>query len=379
MDSKPVVIGRWGIFLSLLLVFLLGGGLMALVAIADGREAKSAAPPMPMALGANAANTPAIQGALSVGFASIVKPALPAVVNISSTKVTRTSDMGSNPFFSNPFFRQFFGDDLFRGFHMPRNQREKSLGSGVVVSPDGYILTNNHVVDGATDIQVFLNDKREFKARVIGRDPRTDIAVLKINATGLPVLPLGDSSKMQVGDVVLAIGDPFCVGETVTMGIVSATGRGHLDIEDYEDFIQTDAAINPGNSGGALMNSRGELIGINTAIISGGGGNQGVGFAIPINMANKVMQQIRTHGKVIRGYLGVTIQDVTSELQKAFGLRQTTGALVGDVSPNGPAARAGITKGDVILSLDGQSVADANSFKLRVGEIAPGSHATLRI
>jgi len=229
-------------------------------------------------------------------FAPIVKKVLPEVVNISSTKVVKASNdlSGQMPegMPMDPFFRQFFGDNGDHSghhFNAPRNDREQGLGSGVIVSPNGYILTNNHVVEGATEIQVTTSDKHEYKARVVGTDPRTDIAVLKIDATNLPAITIGDSSKMQVGDIVLAIGDPFGVGETVTSGIVSAKGRTNLGIEDYEDFIQTDAPINPGNSGGALVNDRGELIGINTAILShGSGGNQGVGFAVPVNLAGSI-------------------------------------------------------------------------------------------
>ena len=210
--------------------------------------------------------------ASGIGYASILKPALSAVVNISSSRIVKTPGGGEpfGPFFNDPFFRQFFGDQFFHGNQMPREQREQSLGSGVIVSPDGYILTNNHVIEGANEIKVFLPDKREFKGKVVGSDPKTDVAVVRIEAKNLPTLTIGDSSKIQVGDLAFAIGDPFGVGETATMGIVSATGRNGLDIEDYEDFIQTDAAINPGNSGGALVNARGELIGINTAIITGG-------------------------------------------------------------------------------------------------------------
>ena len=213
------------------------------------------------------------------GFAPVLKPDLPAVVSITSDRIVKTPQ---SPFFNDPFFQQFFGGQ-FPG--PPQQQRERGLGSGVIISSDGYILTNNHVVDKGIDIKVMLADKRQFPGKVIGTDPKTDIAVVKIAASGLPTIRLGDSSKLQVGDYAFAIGNPFGVGETATMGIISATGRNGLSIEDYEDFIQTDAAINPGNSGGALLNSRGELIGINTAILSGGGGNQGIGFAIPINMA----------------------------------------------------------------------------------------------
>ena len=263
------------------------------------------------------------------------------------------------------------------------SRRSTASGSGVIVSPDGYILTNNHVVDDATDIEVVLKDKRQLKAKVVGTDPRTDIAVLKIPATGLTSVTIGDSAKMRVGDIVLAIGDPFGIGETVTMGIVSALGRRSLDIEGaggYEDFIQTDASINPGNSGGALVNTRGQLIGINTAIISnGGGGNQGIGFAVPIDMARHVMEQLVTKGKVTRGYLGVSIQEVTPALAKAFGLPSAEGALVGDVTSDSPGAKAGLQKGDVIVGLNGQPVSDYQDLRLRVSQSAPGEVAKLDI
>jgi serine protease Do len=280
-----------------------------------------------------------------------------------------------NPFSQDPFFRQFFGnpDDQ----QQPREQREHSLGSGVIVNPDGYILTNNHVVDGASDVQVTLSDKRQLKAKIVGTDPRTDIAVLKIPATSLATVTLGDSAKARVGDIVLAVGDPFGIGETVTMGIVSATGRRDLRLEGpegYEDFIQTDASINPGNSGGALVNTRGELIGINTAIISnGGGGNQGIGFAVPVNMARTVMEQILKSGKVTRGFLGVSIQEVTPDLAKAFNLPSVEGALVGDVTPDSPGAKAGLQKGDVITALNGQKIADYHDLRLRISQTAPGT------
>jgi serine protease Do len=314
------------------------------------------------------------------GFAPVVARALPAVVNISSSKKVKTDAGQTGPLFSDPFFRQFFGNQFGRQFQVPRERLEKSLGSGVIVSPDGYILTNNHVVEGASDVEVSLSDKRQLKAKVVGTDRKTDVAVLKIEAAGLPTLPMGDSDKVRPGEFVLAIGDPFGVGETVTMGIVSATGRGNLDIEDYEDFIQTDAAINPGNSGGALIDSRGSLVGINTAILSGGGGgNQGIGFAIPINLARQIMGQILHTGHVVRGYLGVLIQPVTPSLAKAFGLSEVKGALVGDVTPDSPASRAGLAKGDVILALDGAPIRDSLELRLKVAQMAPGTQATLEV
>ncbi|MGA7929268.1 MAG: Do family serine endopeptidase, partial [Candidatus Sulfotelmatobacter sp.] len=317
-----------------------------------------------------------------MGYASILKPVLSAVVNISSSKIVKTPG-GSAPFgplFNDPFFRQFFGDQFFHGFQTPREQREQSLGSDVIVSPDGYILTNNHVIEGASEIKVFLPDKREFKGKVVGSDPKTDVAVVRIEAKNLPALTMGDSSKIQVGDLAFAVGDPFGIGEKATMGIVSATGRNGLDIEDYEDFIQTDAAINPGNSGGALVNARGELIGINTAILTGGGGgNQGIGFAIPINMARRVMGEILKTGKVVRSYLGVVIQEVTPALAKAFNVPQGKGVVIGDVTAGGPADKAGLQKGDVIEELNGQTVNGVNDLRLQIASMPPGTVAHLKI
>jgi serine protease Do len=313
------------------------------------------------------------------GFASAIDPALPAVVNISSTKVVKLQK-NIPGFFNDPLFRQFFGDQFPPLSPGPQTEREYSLGSGVIVNPDGYILTNSHVVSEASEVEVFTEDRKKFKAKIIGSDPRTDIAVLKIDASGLPILTLGNSSKLKVGDIVFAIGDPFGIGETATTGIVSATGRGLGGaIERYEDFIQTDAAINPGNSGGALIDLHGNLIGINTAIISGGGGNQGVGFAIPVNMARNVMDQIVEHGKVIRGFLGVVVQGVDPDIAKAFGLSRGGGALVGDVSANSPAAKAGIERGDIILELNAQTINGPDDLSVRVSEMAPGSLAHLKV
>jgi serine protease Do len=319
---------------------------------------------------ARAANDPTSN---SMGFAPLFKPALSAVVSITSSRVVKVPQ---SPFFNDPFFQQFFGGQFP---NMPQEQRERGLGSGVIVSPDGYILTNNHVIDKSTDIKVQLADKRQFTGKVIGTDPKTDIAVVKINATGLPTIPLGDSSKLEVGDYAFAIGNPFGVGETATMGIISATGRNGLSIEDYEDFIQTDAAINPGNSGGALLDARGELIGINTAILSGGGGNQGIGFAIPVNMAKYVMDQILKHGKVVRGYIGVGIQDVTPELARVFHVPAEKGALVSSVDPDSPGGKAGLQRGDVITELNGQPVGGSNDLRLKVGTMTPGTTIHLKV
>jgi serine protease Do len=372
--GEPIRVSRW-VALGSVVVALGVGGAITAAAMAIGGHPSSPS----IVLAAAPAASSAAEPALVTSFAPVVARALPAVVNISSSKTVKTSGNPAAPFFNDPFFRQFFGNQ-FGQQSQPRERLEKSLGSGVILSPDGIILTNNHVVEGASDIKVYLSDKREFKARLVGTDKKTDIAVLKIDATGLPVLPLGDSDKARVGDIVLAIGDPFGVGETVTMGIVSATGRGNLDIEDYEDFIQTDAAINPGNSGGALINTQGALVGINTAILAGGsGGNQGIGFAIPINLARQVMEQILKNGHVVRGYLGVMIQPVTPALAKAFGLPEVKGAIVGDVTKDSPASRAGFAKGDVILAMNGQPVKDSLELRLKVAQTAPGTEVKFTI
>jgi serine protease Do len=323
------------------------------------------------------------EGYSQTGFAPVVRKVLPAVANISSSKVSKvpTEFFGQLP--DDPMFRQFFGDDSNRRFRTPRQapeQREQGLGSGVVMTQDGYILTNNHVVDGASTVTVTLADKREFKAKVVGTDPKSDIAVLKIDATSLPCITIADSSKVQVGDYALAVGDPFGVGQTVTMGIVSATGRSHLGIEQYEDFIQTDAPINPGNSGGALVNDRGELIGINTAIIAHGSeGNQGIGFAIPANMARNVMEQIVEHGKVTRAYLGIVPQDVTPDIAKQFGEKDARGALVADVSAGSPAQKSGLERGDIILDVNGKPVAGSNDLRMTISMMPPDSDAKLKV
>ena len=315
----------------------------------------------------------------SKGFAPVIKKVLPAVVNISSSKVVKTpTGFGQMP--NDPFFRQFFGGDLNGYSQVPREQREQGLGSGVIVSPNGYILTNNHVVDGASDIRVTLSDKREFTGHVVGTDPKTDVAVVKIDAHDLPSLVLGDSSKVQIGDYALAVGDPFGVGQTVTMGIVSAMGRTGLGIEDYEDFIQTDAPINPGNSGGALVNDRGELIGINTAIIAHGSeGNQGIGFAVPVNLAHLVMDEILKNGKVTRAYMGIVPQDVTPSIAKAFGEQEPRGALVSQVSPDSPAAKAGLQRGDIILELNGKPVNSSNELRMTVSLMHPDAVVNLKV
>jgi serine protease Do len=316
---------------------------------------------------------------LGTSFAPIVKKAAPSVVNIYSTRIIHVQPM-MNPFQNDPFFRQFFGDQVPQD-NRARTRREQSLGSGVIVSPDGYILTANHVVDGADEIKVAIGDKdkNEFTAKVIGTDPQTDVAILKIDATGLPAITLGDSEQLEVGDVVLAIGNPFGVGETVTMGIVSGLGRYGYGINGYEDFIQTDAAINPGNSGGALVDAEGRLIGINTWIATSSGGSEGVGFAVPINMARRVMDTLISGHKVTRGLLGIMPQDITPSLARAFNLPDENGALVGNVMANTPAEKAGIKSGDVITDFNGKKVIDAHDLVLQVSDCAPGSKATVEL
>ncbi|HWF38676.1 MAG TPA: Do family serine endopeptidase [Candidatus Acidoferrales bacterium] len=369
---------HWGLALLLVVLLLLVGGLLrgGMLRVPGGRV--YGAPKVPLSIATNF--SPVSLGSFQNGFSSVIDPALPAVVNISSTSLIK-KQANMPGFFNDPFFRQFFGDQFPAPSATPQMERQYSLGSGVIVNSNGYILTNNHVVSGATDVEVFTQERQRFKAKVIGTDPNTDIAVLKIDDTGMTTLTLGDSSRLKVGDLVFAIGDPFGVGETATSGIVSATGRAlGGTIEHYEDFIQTDSAINPGNSGGALIDAHGNLIGINTAIISGGGGgNQGIGFAIPIAMARNVMEQIVDHGKVIRGYLGVTIQAVSPEMADAFGLTRGGGALIGDVTPNSPAAKAGIERGDIVLELNGQAVNGPDDLSVRISEMAPGATVHLKI
>jgi serine protease Do len=314
------------------------------------------------------------------GLTPVVERVVPAVVNISSEKIVRFADSGpTSPFFFDPFFREFFGEGGPRGYNQPREQREQSLGSGVIINSAGYILTNNHVVESASSVRVSLADKRELKAKVIGTDPRTDIAVIKVDEKNLPVLPIADSSKVKAGQFVLAVGNPFGLGQTVTMGIVSAVGRGNLSIVDYEDFIQTDAPINPGNSGGALVDIHGALIGINTAILSRSGGNQGIGFAVPINMARDVMDRLIKDGKVVRGWLGVVIQPVTPAIARAMGLDKPRGALIGDVTPGSPAEKAGLRRGDIVLSINGEAINETRELSLKVAMLAPGTAARLRV
>jgi Do/DeqQ family serine protease len=306
-------------------------------------------------------------------LAPMLERIVPGVVNISTRTRIRAQE---NPLLQDPFFRQFFGNIP----NAPREREAHSLGSGVIVDAKrGYILTNNHVIAKADAISVTLRDGREFKAKLVGTDPASDVAVLHIKADNLKAVPLGDSSQLRVGDFVVAIGNPFGLGQTVTSGIVSALGRTGLGIEGYEDFIQTDASINPGNSGGALVDLRGELVGVNTAIVGPSGGNVGIGFAIPVNMARQVMDQLIKYGEVRRGQLGVYIQDLTPQLAKALDVHQEEGAVVTQVAPDSPAARAGIQTGDVIVKADGKPVHSAAELRNTVGLMQIGQTVTLDV
>jgi serine protease Do len=304
---------------------------------------------------------------LSDAQSEVAAAATPSVVNISTTRVIKSREAGQFDLFDDPFFRRFFGDQLPHP-NVPKEHKEQSLGSGVIVSEDGYIVTNNHVIEKAQEIKVLLSNKKDYKAKLIGADPKTDIAVIKIDAKGLTALAWGDSNKLKVGEIVFAIGNPFGLNQTVTRGVISAVGRANVGIADYEDFIQTDAAINPGNSGGALVNVRGELIGVNTAILSRTGGYQGIGFAVPSSMARQVMDSLIKYKKVVRGWLGVSIQDVTSDLADEFGVKDLKGALVSGVMKKSPAEQAGIRQGDVILQYNGKVVEDTGHLRNMVSQ-----------
>lgn len=312
-------------------------------------------------------------------YAEVVSKVSPAVITIRADKRVRNAQQF--PFFDDPFFRGIFGD---RVPQQPRESIERALGSGVIVSADGYVLTNHHVIDGAQDIKVDLNDGRTLDAKLIGSDPPSDLALLKVNASGLTFLTPGDSEKVRVGDVALAIGNPLGIGQTVTMGIISGKGRanpaGSLGSGTFEDFIQTDAPINHGNSGGALINTLGELIGINSQIIPGaGGGNIGIGFAIPSNMAKSVMEQLAKNGKVRRGQLGITVSRVTSDLAASLGMSETKGVIVNSVRSGSAAERAGVRQGDVITEIDGSRVSDVNAFRNRIASMGPNTEVTLTV
>jgi serine protease DegS len=334
-------------------------------AIAPADSAAPSAPAVPESPGIAPAPGPA-------SYAGAVERAAPAVVNINTAKVVTEQ---IPPLMRDPFFRQFFGGDI-----TPRKRLETSLGSGVIISEKGYVLTNEHVVRGADAIRVSLRDGRTAEANVIGSDPDTDLALLRIKLSGLPTIALANSERVQVGDVVLAIGNPFGVGQTVTMGIVSATGRNQLGINTFENFIQTDAAINPGNSGGALVDAEGRLIGINSAIFSQSGGSVGIGFAIPTGLAKGVMDQILAHGRPLRGWLGFVAQAVTPQLAAALDLdRDTQGLVVTEIVANAPAHRAGLRPGDVIHAIDGKKTVDAREILMAISNHKPGDRLTLGI
>ena len=330
------------------------------VAALSGYAGRTNAAPLPM--------MDSERGVLTI--APLLETVTPGVVNIS---VRAHVPAQQSPLLQDPFFRRFFG--------VPDQQPERQVmaaGSGVIVDAEkGYVLTNNHVIEHADDIVVTLKDGRQFKAKLIGTDPETDVALVKIDAKNLTAVPFGNSDNLKVGDVVIAIGNPFGIGQTVTSGIVSALGRSGLGIEGYEDFIQTDASINPGNSGGALVNSKGKLIGINTAIIGPGGGNVGIGFAVPSNMVRAVMLQLARYGEVRRGQLGIAIQDLTPSIAGALGLTQTNGAIITNVEPNSPAARKGIQAGDVVIAVDGVPVRNSAHLRNRIGLVPKGQKITL--
>jgi serine protease Do len=359
---------------------LAGAALVAascLAVTANDKSADSKVAPNPTAVKLTVDERPVTRdGSFGTSFAPIVRKVSPSVVKVFTTISLKSK--ATNP--EDPRLHRFFGEvpdgTLPPSIHnLPR---QHGVGSGVIVTADGYILTNDHVVDGADEVKVALQDGREFTAKVIGTDPKTDVAVLKVDATNLPFIEIADSDKIEVGDIVLAIGNPFGIGQTVTSGIVSATDRANMGL-DYEDFIQTDAAINPGNSGEALVDAEGRLIGINTAIISRSGGNQGIGFAVPTNLARDVMESLIKYGKVQRGYLGIVIQDVTPALAKEFKLKASHGALVGDVTPKGPADKAGFASGDVVIEFNGKPVLDSRHLKLEVGRTLPGSTVTVQV
>ena len=306
-------------------------------------------------------------------YADAARKSQPSVVNVSTSKQVRVQ---RNPLMDDPIFRRFFGD---RFANDNRPQRVSNLGSGVIVSDDGFILTNHHVVEAADEIQVALSNGVTLDAEVVGTDPDTDLAVLKVQRKGLPAITFAKPETQQVGDIVLAIGNPFGVGQTVTMGIISALGRNHLGINTFENYIQTDAAINPGNSGGALVDGAGNLVGINTAIFSRSGGNLGIGFAIPVSIAREVMREIIAHGAVTRGWVGIEVQEITPEIAESFGLKSTSGALIAGVLRNGPADRAGVRPGDVLVAVGGKKVTDSSSLSNLIASLPPGKIVQLRM
>ena len=314
---------------------------------------------------------PAVEADRPDSYSRAAEVAMPSVVNIFTSKETKEP---SHPLLDDPAFRRFFGEQF-----ESRPKRTSSLGSGVIVSANGYILTNHHVVEAADEVEIALLDGRKAKAKLIGSDPETDLAVLKTDLKDLPVITFGQSQQVKIGDVVLAVGNPFGVGQSVTMGIVSASSRSRVGINTFEDFIQTDAAINPGNSGGALTDTSGNLIGINTAIYSRSGGSLGIGFAIPVHIAKQIMEQIVQTGGVTRGWLGVSMQDMTQELAESFGLEQPNGALIASVLKDGPADKAGIKAGDIMIAISGKPLKNSSEMLNVVAALAPGETATVTV
>ncbi len=306
-------------------------------------------------------------------YSVAAKKAMPAVVNVFTSKKAQPNS--HQQYMEDPLFKKFFEDPQDDG----ESQAESSLGSGVIVSAQGLILTNDHVVASADEIEIALADGRKMSAKVVGTDPETDLAVIKVDADKLPAITFASSDKLSVGDVVLAIGNPFGVGQTVTQGIISALGRNHLGINTFENFIQTDASINPGNSGGALINTDGNLVGINSAIYSRNGGSMGIGFAIPANLAQQVMKQIISEGGVTRGWIGIEAQDITPELAESFKLNQTHGSLIAGILRNSPAEKAGLKAGDILLAIDGKEVADSSSMLNLISGLKPNKNASLKI
>ena len=365
------LVGKGGLFLTaLMLIFFVSSPSARALDFFGGDKAAGA--------------TQATPTAALPSFAGVAKTAGPAVVHIRVEKAIKGMDMmqGFDDMFNNPFFERFFGPQ-FRPDRQPKRQKkftQQGQGSGFIIDKEGHILTNYHVVENTDSIRVILADKREFKAKVVGNDRQTDVALIKIDGAGdLPVLPLGDSDKLQVGEWAIAIGNPFGLEQTVTVGVISAKGRNQVGINDYESFIQTDAAINPGNSGGPLLNINGEAIGINSAIFSRSGGYMGIGFAIPINMVKEIEKQLLAGGKVTRGWLGVAIQNVDDKLAQAFGLPKAGGVLVSDVQSGTPAAKAGLRQGDVIIKLNGVELANMADLRNRVAMLTPGSKADMTL
>jgi serine protease Do len=370
---------------GLIPVVLVTGGIIIGIVVAskmDWLPSGTAGPepiPSPIVRPVATAPQPPMAGGSGKNFVEIAKSVKPAVVNIAATRSGKSVEGPHGSPLDDPFFRKFFGDEFFKRDSPQREPRERGQGSGVIVEANGLIITNNHVVSKADEIRVFLSDKREFKGKLIGTDTKTDIAIVKIEATGLPTVPWADSDQLEVGEYVLAVGSPFGLTQTVTMGIVSAVGRASMGIAEYEDFIQTDAAINPGNSGGALVNVRGELVGINTAIFSQSGGNMGIGFAVPSNLSRAVMDQLVRTGKVVRGWLGVAIQDLSSELAAQFGISDTKGVLVSDVMEDSPAKKAGFERADVIVEYDGKPMDSPTHLRNAVAQTPIGKKVSVKL